>query len=330
LVNLALLHRRAEIEGPKEVWVDVDDTVITLFGEQEEGKVGYNPRYHGRPSLMLRVATIHETKEILAIELLDGKATGHNIQTFLDKIEANLPRNYVLAGIRADCGFFDEANLEWAEGHELDYLIKVKQNSTIKTVINYLTEENMWEKLDATYSVAEARFPLKTWKFARRFVFIREKLPPKEPRQLELFPDYKYRVIITFSLDRSLEEVWHDYNQRCDVENYIEEFKYGFAADEESQKRILKNRCYVMVKAIAYNIIQWFKAALLPAETNFYKVDTIRRLILNVPGNIVIVGGGYKRMRLAANNWLEEVVCQVEVNIREFAEIFLRKTVLQI
>jgi len=36
-VNQALLETKARTEPPREVWLDFDDTVITLFGNQEGG-----------------------------------------------------------------------------------------------------------------------------------------------------------------------------------------------------------------------------------------------------------------------------------------------------
>ncbi|MEG3068930.1 MAG: hypothetical protein RQM95_12220 [Syntrophaceticus schinkii] len=40
------------------------DTVITLHGNQEGGEVGYNPRYHGRPSIKAKACFIAETAEL--------------------------------------------------------------------------------------------------------------------------------------------------------------------------------------------------------------------------------------------------------------------------
>jgi hypothetical protein len=51
-VNQSLLELKAKIDGYREVWIDIDDTVITLFGNQEGGEVGYNPRYHSRPAVL--------------------------------------------------------------------------------------------------------------------------------------------------------------------------------------------------------------------------------------------------------------------------------------
>ena len=48
--NQALLDVKARMEPTREVWLDFNDTVVTLFGHQEGAEVGYNPRYRGRPS----------------------------------------------------------------------------------------------------------------------------------------------------------------------------------------------------------------------------------------------------------------------------------------
>lgn len=323
-ILVALLHKRAELEGPKSVWIDIDDTVITLFGEQENGAIGYNPRYKGRKSYMLRVATIHSTREVIAVKLYDGKASGQEMGDFLDVVNKNLPKNYVLEGIRADSGFFSESNIEWIEEQEADYFIKVKKNTTIKNVIEFINDEKFWEEIDDTYSITELRFPLKTWKYARRFIFIREKLPPKDANQLELFDSYKFQVIVTKSELPAI-DVWRNYNQRCDVENCIKELRYGFGIKEASQNLFLKNACFAVCKAIAYNLILWFKSTVFPEEIQSYQVATIRRLILNVPGNIVNIGGGYRRIRLAPNEWLEKVVRIIQKNMELFFQALFQR-----
>ncbi|AIS51948.1 transposase, IS4 family protein [Thermoanaerobacter kivui] len=52
LINKTLLSLQSK--GTKhEVIMNFDDTVCTIFGEQEGASVGYNLRYHGRPSIRL-------------------------------------------------------------------------------------------------------------------------------------------------------------------------------------------------------------------------------------------------------------------------------------
>ncbi|RJX17145.1 MAG: hypothetical protein C4575_13770 [Desulforudis sp.] len=59
--NQALLDVKARMEPTREVWLDFNDTVVTLFGHQEGAEVGYNPRYRGRPSHKIKVAFVAGT-----------------------------------------------------------------------------------------------------------------------------------------------------------------------------------------------------------------------------------------------------------------------------
>lgn len=43
-VNQELLSLEAKTDKPLEVWLDIDDSVITVFGKEEGAKKGYNPR----------------------------------------------------------------------------------------------------------------------------------------------------------------------------------------------------------------------------------------------------------------------------------------------
>lgn len=52
---------KARMEPTREVWLDFNDTVVTLFGHQEGAEVGYNPRYRGRPSHKIKVAFVAGT-----------------------------------------------------------------------------------------------------------------------------------------------------------------------------------------------------------------------------------------------------------------------------
>jgi hypothetical protein len=140
-IRVALLNKRAQLEASRSIWVDIDDTVITLYGNQEKGEIGYNPNKRGRKSYLLRLATIPEPKEFVALELLGGKASAHGINGFFEKIIKNLPPNYVLEGIRADSGFFSESNLTWIEDQEVDYHVKAKQYSTSKKS-DYSSKQN--------------------------------------------------------------------------------------------------------------------------------------------------------------------------------------------
>ena len=163
-------------------------------------------------------------------------------------------------------------------------------------------------------SVAEKRYHLDSWKHDRRFIFIRyEKLvEPKNEDQMSL-PGlgaiYSYQAIATnLQEDIDPEDCWHRYNQRAIIENKIEEIKNGFAVNDNSQRKFLKNYIGILIKSISYNIFNWFKQALLPADLMKASIRTIRRIFINIPANIVKKGGRKYTVRLPDLDYLQNIV----------------------
>ncbi len=198
-VNQSLLALKANIEGCREVWLDIDDTVITLFGNQEGGEVGYNPRYNGRPSYKAKVAFVSESAELANIKLYGGKtASNGQFADFFKKTLALLPQRLIVKGVRMDKGFFDDKNFTFFEDNQIEYVCKVPLKQSIYKIIAYLDDQRAWQRLDAKYDVAEITVPLPTWKKARRFVFIRETVELKSSEPCLFYPDlYDYEVIVT-------------------------------------------------------------------------------------------------------------------------------------
>ena len=314
-INRKIIELKSRWEGIREVWLDHDDSVITLFGNQTDGEVGYNPRYKGRPSYKAKVCFIAGSDELLNLDLYPGKT--HSNGHFLDfhrSCEQMLPSNYVLKGVRADKGFFDEENIDYFEEKCLEYLVKMKMTERLKRQILALSEEQ-WQDLDNHYSVAEMEYLPSGWKFPRRVVLIREKMD-KDTGQMYLPWNgfYKYQAIMT-NQEQSPAQVWRSYNKRGNVENKIDEIKDGFGVDENSQHGMLENRAFALIKAISYNIVNWFKKVTMPE--NNYEVETVRRKVLCVPGNVV-GSGWYRKIRLAANGQLERLVGIIKTNLDRF------------
>lgn len=76
-VNQAVIRLKAKMDGPREIWLDIDDTVITVFGAQQGSEVGYNPRYHGRRSYKAKVAFVSGSCELLNAGLYGGKTASN-------------------------------------------------------------------------------------------------------------------------------------------------------------------------------------------------------------------------------------------------------------
>lgn len=124
--------------------------------------------------------------------------------------------------------------------------------------------------------------------------------------------------------EASPEEVWRFYNKRANIENKIDELKVGFAIDEQSQHRFLKNYAFALIKAIAYNLVNWVRTMFLPDEFKTSEVPTIRRQLLEVPGNVV-GSGRYEHVRLSVENiWLKPVIDYVKEQLVKYAELIVR------
>lgn len=168
---------QSQYEKPREVMLDFDDTVCTVFGSQEGSANGYNPRYKGRASFKEKVGIISNTDELLDLTLEAG--THHSNHKFLDFLEScidTLPESWYLKRIRADRGFFDQKNFEYCEDNGIEYIIKAKMQKGVQKIISYINEnpeQYPWTVIDKTFSVTEIAVPLKTWSKARRFVLIK-------------------------------------------------------------------------------------------------------------------------------------------------------------
>ena len=155
------------------------------------------------------------------------------------------------------------------------------------------------------YAAAEITVPLPKWAKARRFVFIRETLQPKVIDNQLCFDlkTYDHQVIVTSNDKYSPEEVWHKHNKRCNIENKIDELKVGLGFEKMSQEEMKRNIAFMWLKVLSYNLLNWFRLALLGDKDSHAEVSTIRRKILNIPGNVV-GNNRYRHITLAPNPWL--------------------------
>ncbi|HUC93463.1 MAG TPA: IS1380 family transposase [Paenibacillus sp.] len=334
-INQELLRRKARLEGKRLVWIDIDDTVITLFGEQEGATNGYNPRYHGRPSYKVRVAFVSGTGELIHLQLNPGHTNGmKDFLSFVKEVEALLPPEYIIEGIRADCGFADPAVMEYAEEQGWLYIFKLPKKATVKKAISYLEQHpRFWETLaehekgiqfaaeDEHWAAADIQIIQSSWDKARRCVIYREATQTEKTSEDQLtmaLTSYSYQAIVTNTEDKPL-PLLRSYNQRANIENRIDELKDGYAVEQNSQHRMLNNLLFSWIKAIAYNLIVWFKQTLMPENMQRCEVQTVRRVVLKVPGNVV-GSGRYQHIRLAACPDLEAIVFTIQRRLRTFAD----------
>ena len=303
MINRDILLQMANLGSPRDVCLDIDDTVCTVYGDQEGAEVGYNPQYKGRASFKEKLAVISGTRELVDLTLEGGK---HHIQNeltdFIQSCRTLLPESWRLNTIRMDSGAYSDPVLTFLEEEQLTYVIKCKKYDHIQWIIDtVIRQEHLspWQEIDKSFSVNEIYAPLPHFTTNRRFIVVRKYVPVTAQLRLEgpLF-QYEYYVIVTNIQDLSPKELFHDYNQRCSIEPKIDELKEGFAFDNNSRRNQTCNELFLLIKMIAYNLHNWFRLDILPETLKDCEIATIRRKFYRIPGNLVGLHPRYMHLRL--------------------------------
>ncbi|EXX88917.1 transposase, partial [Paenibacillus darwinianus] len=223
---------------------------------------------------------------------------------------------------------------EYAEESGWQYIFKLPKKATVKKAIAYMEKHpRFWETLaeqeksiqfateDEHWAAADIQIVQSSWDKARRCVIYREATQTEKTTDDQLtmaLTLYSYQAIVTNTEDKPL-PLLRSYNQRANIENRIDELKDGYAVEQNSQHRMLNNWLFSWIKAIAYNLIVWFKQTLMPESMQRCEVKTIRRVVLKVPGNVV-GADRYQHIRLAACPQLQAIVLTMQHKLRAFAE----------
>lgn len=190
MLNKRLLSKKARSEGPRDVVLNVDDTVCTVYGDQEGAGVGFNPKKNGRASFKEKVGILAQTNEVINLTLENGKHhTNFELKNFLRKCRLLLPSPWQLTRVRIDCRGFEIDNILFLEESDLEFVIKCKKYEGIKTILHTVSNREHlypWTPVDDMFSVNEIHGKLPKWEKTYRFVLVRKPAKSKNPKQ-EMF-----------------------------------------------------------------------------------------------------------------------------------------------
>lgn len=283
-----------------EPWIlDVDSSVMPLFGHQEGAVLGYNPAKPGRPSHVLHTYFMANTRLVLDVDTHPGnesaaKHTMPGLWTFL----AGLPREAWPAFIRGDCSYGNERDMCDAEARNLAYLFKLRQTANVKKLIKTVFLRGGWMAAGQGWEGVEDLLQLSGWTKKRRVIVLRRKLKSAialegkgatalGPEQLQFVEtahgvvQYEYVVLIT-SLSDPIDVIAQHYRDRGDAENIYDEVKNqwgwgGFTTHD------LK-RCQIMARLIALAYNWWSLFVRLAIPERHAEAITSRPLLLHAIG----------------------------------------------
>lgn len=263
--------------------LDLDSTVVTVFGHQERAEVGYNPRYRGKRSYNPLLCLEANSSLLWDTELRAGNAgTWEGSVELLASALDTLPGDVRELRVRADAGFGYDPVLEILEARPAQYAVVARMTTGLKRKLGGLR----YHRCNRLWEIAELELQPHGWSQARRCIVARRRLEhsESEPTLFNL-GSYLYRAWIT-NLTLTPEGVWHFYDGRAGMEPRIHELRENFALRKIPTRAFAANALYLEVIRLAHNLVTTFQRTCLPPEWQDLTLATLRYRLFWLPGEL--------------------------------------------
>jgi len=239
------------------IHINIDTTVETVYGRQQGGRKGHNPKNRGKKGLRPVLCFIQETREYFIGKLRKGATIGgEEVAALIRVFKKYLPGCVKEVILRGDGEFISWEAVKAAreEGFHFIFGNKVCAPPFAPAGWYKARKKDLVEYNEVLYQPTG-------WGEACRFVSMRI---PKEASsegsaQLELLEDanYKYRTFVT-DLPEPAHMVIEEYDPRADCENLIGEAKRE-GLEAIPSRKFGNNYAYFQIVMLAYNIWRSFK-----------------------------------------------------------------------
>lgn len=265
--------------------LDLDTSVLTVYGRQEQAAIGYNPKKRGRRSYLAWLCTEAATDETWEASYHPGNAQASTISPVpLERAFAKIPSTVRNVRVRADSAFYDRAIIELLESRAAQYAIVARLTKRLKAKVAALR----YTRVSAGVWAADFRYHPQGWPGPRRFIAIRRRVKEEPSYQLTLWRlgTYTYQVMVTNLALRPL-NLWRFYNGRAGAELVIREMKQGYALGNIPTGVWSANVAYFHLVVCAYNLLHWFQRLCVPSEWSRLTLPILRQRLLLIPAELV-------------------------------------------
>ena len=268
------------IKRPEHMLLDLDSTLFETYGSQEDSGYNFHYRACGYHPLLCYDG---QTGDLLKAELRDGKLHCSN---GTDKFMESILQEYIERGIKAylrgDSGFSSPKLYKTCEENGCSYAIRLKQNASLIALASDKDEDlyraTKDDQISHAVTYGEFMYQAGSWEYPRRVVFKIEK-PYGQMTHM-------YTFIVT-NMDMEAYQIIQFYCGRGRMENFIKEGKNGFdfSAVSSHSKTVNSNR--MRLHMLAYNLFNWFRRLVLPANMRKQQIDTIRLKLMKIAARAV-------------------------------------------
>ena len=262
---------------------DLDSSVVTVFGRQEQAEIGYNPRYRGKRSYNPLLCIEANSSYLWDTELRPGKAgTWDGSVELMATCFLNVPRDIRELRVRADAGFGFHPVLEILEARATHYAVVARLTQAFRRLLPGLP----YEPVNRQWEMAEFEYRPHGWPEARRFVVARRFIPDEEPQStLFTLGRYVYRAWVT-NMDLTPSGIWHYYDGRAGMEPRICELREDYALRKIPTASFAANALYLEIIRLAYNLVTAFQRNCLEESWQRLTLQKLRYKLFLLPGEL--------------------------------------------
>jgi len=283
-LNDRLLQFVSHLPHPRSRMIlDLDSTVVTVFGHQQGAAVGYNPLHRGKKSYQPLLCVESNSAHLWGATLRPGQTDPHSgTSELLAQCWSVLPAGIREVRARADAGFYHDGFLCEMENCGIDYAVVAKMYAPLKRTlpgISFCPVNSLWE-------MGECEHRAHTWPEGRRHVFARRLIENVDGLpSLFTMGRYQYRGWVT-NMDLSAPAVQHFYDGRAIIEVRIRELRQDFALANIPTRSFAANALYLEIVRLAYNLVTAFQRICLPEDWQTFTLQTLRQKLFTLPGEL--------------------------------------------
>jgi len=316
------LDRALGRDPGEPVTVDLDATVVTVYGRQKEGIARCRT---GEMSYAPHIAFWAERGRALTAELVGGnqeRLSGQECARIASRALGLLPAGHGPVTMRIDSAYYAIELLHRLRREHTRFTVSVPRNSAMWAALARIPENAWQDALDMDGAqVAETTYRPGGWRheplrlIVRRVPFTAERiaglngsrrLQTIHPEQLQMALDgqadsvYGYSFILTDIPHHHTAWVEHFHRHRAQIEERLKDTKTGQALRHLPSGDINANRVWLTAAMLAVNLTAWCCDLSPAAAASGQATDertplrrhaqTLRRILFNIPARIVRTG----------------------------------------
>jgi len=259
---------------------DLDSSVVSVFGRQENAAVGYNLRYRGKRSYNPLLCIEANSSYLWDTELRPGNAgTGDGSVELLETCFVNVPPDIRELRVRADAGFGFNPVLMGLEARPAGYAVVARLTQAFKRLLPGVR----YEPINPHGEMAEFEHRPHGWPQARRFVVARQ----ERKNKLRSLPWGATSIApwVT-NMDLTPAGVWHFYDGRAGMEPRICELREDFSLRRIPTASFAAHALYLEIIRLVYNLVTAVQRNCLQDSWQNLTLEKLHYKLFLLPGEL--------------------------------------------